>query len=358
MSDGGDGFGEIIGGMMGAEPIEVETIDTAHRPHKAKFWLHPPSSTAIIEAAQVNGLALLPPGEFHPFQLDTFGLGAVYRAAIETRVENVLIGIGGSSTNDGGFGLARSLGWRFLDEEQKEISNWTDLDQLERIIRPMRRVRAHADGPVVRPTVAVDVQNPLLGPNGASRIYGPQKGLRQEDMEKAESCLSLLAKTPIDFAVELLSPEDQKGFSELSHTFEREANAPGAGAAGGLGFGLQAFCGARFESGFDVFAKAARLHERLKTATVVISGEGAMDSQSLMGKGVGSLFRMCRETGIEFIGLAGSISPELTGQIGTDWRVSLSAIVPNLTTLDQAKAQPHRWLGALATQAAKRLQHL
>jgi glycerate kinase len=155
-----------------------------------------------------------------------------------------------------------------------------------------------------------------------------------------------------------LSPEDQKRLAELGLTFKHDAEAPGAGAAGGLGFGLKAFCRAEFVPGFDIFAEAARLRQRLNTANIVISGEGAMDAQSLMGKGVGSLFRLCRERGIEFIGLAGYIEPELPQQIGADWTVSLSAIVPNLTSLEEAKAQPHRWLCMLATHAAKRLQHL
>src|SRR5687767_2366864 len=114
MSDGGDGFGEIIGGMMGAKPITVQTVDSAHRPHEAKFWLK--DDTAIIEAAQVNGLAQLPPGKFHPFELDTFGLGKLFETAIEMGAKKALVGIGGSATNDGGFGLARALGWRFFDE--------------------------------------------------------------------------------------------------------------------------------------------------------------------------------------------------------------------------------------------------
>jgi glycerate kinase len=132
------------------------------------------------------------------------------------------------------------------------------------------------------------------------------------------------------------------------------ADNPGAGAAGGLGFGLQAFTGAKFVPGFDIFAEAANLEARLKTADLVISGEGAMDEQSLMGKGVGSLCRLCQSHGVKFIGLAGSLSREVEEKFHYDRGLALLGIVPSLTTLNQAKAQPAKWLRALAALAAKK----
>ena len=328
MSDGGDGFGEIIGGMMGAEPIEVDTIDAAHRPHKAKFWLHPPSSTAIIEAAQVNGLALLPPGKFHPFELDTYGLGKVYVKAIKAGAKVIYFGIGGSSTNDGGFGFGRAIGWKFLDQRGGLIKKWTELEALTRIIAPRLNL--------VPTIVGVDVQNPLLGPTGASEIYGPQKGLRPEDMPEAEACLRRLTEAPVE--------------GEFSSLVEF-ARIPGSGAAGGLGFGLSAFADATFQSGFDIFAGIAELEMRLKTADIVISGEGSMDAQSLMGKGVGALYQLCKKKNVKFIGLAGSLSLDLAGRLET--AASLWSIVPTLATLDQAKAKPAKYLRLLASEAAK-----
>ena len=168
---------------------------------------------------------MLPPGRFHPFQLDTLGLGAVMRAAAERGARRCLMGIGGSATNDGGFGLARALGWEFLDREGEPIERWTGLDGLERIRVPQRRRWFSA---VV---VATDVRNTLLGPRGATRVYGPQKGLRPQDFALAERCLGRLARV-------------------VKQQFGRDfAREPGAGAAGGLGFGLQAFLGAELHRG-------------------------------------------------------------------------------------------------------------
>ena len=329
MSDGGDGFGEIIGGMMGAERIAVDTIDSAHRLHTAYFWFDHKTKTAIIEAAQVNGLALLPAGKYHPFELDTFGLGKVYMTAAEMGASKIIVGIGGSATNDGGFGFAKALGYQFLNKNSVPIQKWTDLESLERIVMS-------GEMPFIETIVGVDVQNPLLGSNGASRIYGPQKGLREEDMPKAEESLQRLA--------DVVQKQNPSNF----------AGHPGAGAAGGLGFGLEAFVSAKFVPGFDIFADAADLKSRLKDANIVISGEGSMDAQSLMGKGVGSLFQLCQKRGVKFIGLAGSLSRDVTNQFKNDRNLALFGIVPNLAPIEQAKAHPAKYLSLLASEAAKK----
>jgi glycerate kinase len=329
MSDGGEGFGEIIGGMMGGRRIDVLTVDCAGAGHPATFWWIKREETAVIETAEVNGLARLPPGKFHPFDLDTFGLGKIFGCAgFNLGVKKAIVGIGGSATNDGGFGLARSLGWKFLSDRD-EISAWTELDRLQKIEMPSKRIDIDL-------TIACDVQNPLLGPNGCSRIYGPQKGLREQDMLKAESCLARLAEVSKD---------------TLGNDFARE---PGTGAAGGLGFGLRAFLNGKFVPGFEVFAEACTLDDRLKDADIVISGEGAIDSQSLMGKGVGALFQRARQLRVKRIGLAGSLAPDVKSQFAHDANLLLLGIVPDLASLDQAKAQPAKYLSLLASEAAKK----
>jgi glycerate 2-kinase len=315
--------------MMGAEPVAVDTIDAAHRLHTAHFWFDHNTKTAVIEAAQVNGLALLPPGKYHPFELDTFGLGKVYMTAAEMKASKIVVGIGGSSTNDGGFGFAKALGYQFLNSAGVPIQKWTSLDSLERIVMS-------GSVPFIETIVGVDVQNPLLGPNGASRIYGPQKGLREEDMAKAEACLQRMA--------DVVTQTNDDDF----------ASTPGAGAAGGLGFGLEAFVGAKFVPGFDIFADAADLSRRLKDTDVVVSGEGAMDEQSLMGKGVGSLCQLCQTSRVKFVGLAGSLSKDVQAKFASKSNLSLHGIVPNLATLDQAKAEPAKYLRILAAEAAKK----
>ncbi len=184
ISDGGDGFGELVGASLGARTEKAATVDAAHQPCTAQWWWEPDTRTAIIEAAQANGLARLPAGKHHPFNLDTFGLGAVIASARAKGAQRCLIGIGGSATNDGGFGVARSLGWTFFDERGATIERWTQLHLLPRCQPPQ------TTGWPDEMLVAVDVQNPLLGSSGCTRVYGPQKGLRKEVFDMPERCLA------------------------------------------------------------------------------------------------------------------------------------------------------------------------
>ena len=324
MTDGGDGFGEVISGLLRARVQRLETVNAAHRPCSARWWWEPRTKTAIIESAAIVGLAMLPPGRFHPFELDTFGLGAVLRAAEAKGARRCLMGIGGSATNDGGFGLARSLGWKFLDRDGSLIEHWTGLEQLAKIRTPSPRRTLR------QLLVAVDVQNPLLGPRGATRVYGPQKGLRSRDFMHAERCLSRLAKV-------------------VKKDFGRDlARTPGAGAAGGLGFGLRAFLGAQLEPGFDLFARQATVERHLHPVDLVIIGEGAIDSSTFMGKGVGQIAACCRKQGIPCIALAGFVSPGAKKQ---KLFTQIHALT-QLTTVEQAKAKPAYWLERLATRVA------
>jgi glycerate 2-kinase len=324
MSDGGDGFGEVTSALLGAKGQRVRTMDAARRPCVAQWWWEARSRTAIIESAAVIGLAMLPPGRFHPFELDTRGLGDVVGAAARKGARRCMMGIGGSATNDGGFGLARALGWQFLDRGGQRIECWTGLRLLERIQVPQRR-RWFA-----RCLVATDVQNPLLGRRGASRVYGPQKGLRPTDFAVAEQCLGRLARV-----VE----------RQLGRDFAR---VPGAGAAGGLGFGLQAFLGAELTPGLDLFARHAGLERLLGKADLVVTGEGAIDISTLMGKGVGQIGERCRRLRIPCIGLAGMVGMT-SGAKGVFTQIHA---LTELTSVRQAKARPAHWLERLAEQVA------
>ena len=325
MSDGGDGYGEVTSALLQAKSQRVKTVDAAHRPCLARWWWEPRTRTAIIESAAVIGLAMLPPKRFHPFQLDTLGLGAVVRAAANKGATRCLMGIGGSATNDGGFGLARGLGWQFLDRDGQLIERWTGLHRLECIRAPQRR-RWFA-----RCLVASDVQNPLLGPRGATRVYGPQKGLRPQDFALAECCLGRLALVVRQ---------------QFKRDFARESSA---GAAGGLGFGLLAFPGAQLKPGFDLFASHAALDSHLRAADLVITGEGAIDRSTLMGKGVGQIAQRCRQLKIPCISLAGMVSASR----GIAEFFAQTHALTDLTTVQQAKAQPARWLERLAQQVAR-----
>jgi glycerate 2-kinase len=326
VSDGGEGFGELVSACLGAAKRQCRTVDAARRPCDAPWWWEAESQTAIIEAARVNGLAQLPVGKYHPFELDTHGLGAVLAAAAAAGARRCLIGIGGSATNDGGFGLARALGWVFLNDHGQVIERWTELHALSQFRFPPKPDRFE----VVR--VAVDVQNPLLGPQGCTRVYGPQKGLHEEDFEFAERCLGRLAEV-------------------VRRELHFDAAAvPGAGAAGGLGFGLLSFLGARLEPGFALFAHHARLTDRVRQAQLVVTGEGAIDTSTLMGKGVGELASLCRESKVPCLALAGVLANPLQAESRFD---KVYAMVPELASREQAMAAPAAWLEALAARAAQ-----
>lgn len=325
MSDGGDGFGEVMSRLLGACPRTLPAVDAAHRPCAVQWWWEPRTRTAIVESAKVVGLAMLPWRQFHPFALDTAGLGAVIAALGAAGARRCLVGLGGSATNDGGFGLARALSWQFLDGGGRLIEQWTGLDKLARIRAPRRR-RWFADL-----AAAVDVDNRLLGSRGATRVYGPQKGLRAGDFARAERCLRTLARV---------------AGQELGCDLSR---APGAGAAGGLGFGLRAFLGARVEPGFDLFARHAALERRLRQTDLVVTGEGRLDPSSLMGKGVGRLARHCRRLHIPCIALAGIVRADATPARA----FAQARALTELASLAQAKADPARWLERLAERVAR-----
>jgi glycerate kinase len=330
MSDGGDGFGEILGEILGAETRTVETIDAAHRPCAAKWWWIAKDKLAIVESANVIGLAMLPPGKHHPFDLDTYGLGAVLQDVARAGAKRCVVGIGGSATNDGGTGMARALGWKFSNADKREnldIESWTGLPRLNLILPPEAGV---LQLPLIE--VAVDVQNPLTGPAGCTNVYGPQKGIQPSEIARANKAIEQLANVAAEFG--------------------RPADQPGDGAAGGLGFGLRCFAGGTLRPGFDLFARQVGLDARLAQCDLVITGEGAIDRSTLMGKGVGELANQCRDAGLPCIGLAGILDappPELTRRFAL-----CAGIVDEIATSEEALAKPAESLVRLADSAARR----
>lgn len=326
MSDGGDGFGEIVGKLLGAEQRNTGTVNAAHESIAGSWWWSEPRRTAVVESANVIGLAMLPPGKFHPFQLDTLGLGQLLQLiAKEHAGANLVIGIGGSATNDGGFGMARGLGFKFLDHLDYCLNEWVALESLARIQKP------EIEAVFGEVTIACDVQNPLLGPNGASRVYGPQKGLRAEDFVAAERCLGRLAEV-------------------VKRDLGKDCSAePGTGAAGGLGYGLRVFLKGRFEAGFEIFARLAKLEEKIAAADLVITAEGAIDTQTDMGKGTGAVAKLAREHGKRCVGLAGYLPQKENRAFDL-----AMGIAPELTSVEAAKKEPEKWLRKLSALAAGR----
>ncbi|MEN9677585.1 MAG: hypothetical protein RIS76_3481 [Verrucomicrobiota bacterium] len=328
MSDGGDGFGEIIAGLIGATECVTATVDAANRPIGARWWWHPEMKLAVIEAAQSIGLAMLPPNRYHPFELDTRGLGPLIQAAVAAGAQTILLGIGGSATNDGGFGLARSLGWRFFDDRDLPIEKWVKLNKLTRWLPPIDPILG------VDFVVAVDVENVMLGLNGCTRIFGPQKGILMTQFAIAEAALERMSSKA----------------SEL-HGYDVAAD-PGSGAAGGLGFGLRSFFNARLEPGFEIFARHSRIDEKLSKADLILTGEGMIDKQTLMGKGTGRLAQRCHALGKRCVGFAGMIEGAAKTQMADRLFHSVHPISPIMTNPNDAKREAMMWLERLAHKVA------
>ena len=236
-----------------------------------------------------------------------------------------MVGIGGSATNDAGFGLARKLGWTFLDRSGTELRQWTDLASCTDVLPPQQRLN------LGRVTVAVDVNNPLLGPRGCTRVYGPQKGMRPQDFARAERNLRRLAR--------LMAQSSGAALHQV----------PGAGAAGGLGFGLMAFLDARTASGFELFSRLSKLRTRIRHADLVITGEGCLDTQSLMGKGSGNVAALCREAGRPCIALVGTHKLRSKTSAGF---ASIHTLAPHFLSEQEALRQPGLHLRRLAAHIA------
>jgi glycerate kinase len=279
IADGGEGTAEALITAKNGRWVECATVDAQNRPLTAKYGLIG-SREAVMEMSSASGLALVSDLPLDPARASTHGTGLMMLDALQRGAQRIIIGIGGSATNDGGTGMARALGFRFLDAEGRELENLpAELDRLESIAAPEKRP--------VEVLVACDVTNPLLGPQGCTRVYGPQKGVR--DFEWFESRLARLeAVVKRDLGVDA---------AEIS----------GAGAAGGLGYGLMAFCGAKLTSGFDLIAEIIGLKARIAAADLVITGEGKLDAQTLHGKGPMGVAETARAMGKPVIGIGGVI---------------------------------------------------
>lgn len=285
MADGGEGTAEAVVTALSGEWCEAATFDAQNRPVTARYGLvrETGGQEAIMEMSAASGLAMVSDLMLNPAVATTHGTGLMLQDAIERGVRRIVIGIGGSATNDGGIGMAAALGFRFVDAAGAALDPIIDhMDRLARIEAP------DADFPEI--LVACDVNNPLLGVHGCTRVYGPQKGVT--DFEFFEKRLQQVA----DIARRDLGVDHR--------------DVPGAGAAGGLGFGLMTFCGARLTSGFELIADLVHLRERISSADLVITGEGRMDAQTLHGKGPMGVSDMARELGKPIAAFAGAIEAE------------------------------------------------
>ncbi len=326
VADGGDGTLEAVQEAMSARRCLATARDARGRARNVPWLWDPSSQTAWIESSLVVGLAGLSAEERQPLTATTAGLGDLVLAATAAGAQRIFVALGGSATNDAGCGMAAMLGFGFLDSDDAPIEPVpANLARLHRI-RPPEALR------VAAVTGLVDVGNPLLGPDGASRVYGPQKGASTAEVETLEQALRRVA----DIARRDLHAPDP--------------STPGAGAAGGLGYGLMAFLGAELRSGFEVIAEITGLQKAIESADLVITGEGRLDAQTASGKAPAGVARLARACGKPVIALAGSVP------LTKEDHGAFDAVLPIINepmTLDQAMQQAAPLLAEAAARAAR-----
>jgi glycerate kinase len=289
VADGGDGTVEALVDARRGEYRTARVEGPLGDPVDARYGLIDSMGTAVVELASASGLVLIPPESRDPRRASTYGFGQLLEAARRNRAPEILAGIGGSATNDGGAGMAQALGYRLLDADGRELRRGgAALARLERIDPADYDRSGWAE---VRVRVASDVTNPLTGPHGASAVYGPQKGAGEEAVTELDAALAHLA---------VVIKRD------LGKTV---ADIPGAGAAGGTGAGLVAFLNAELTPGAPLIVGASGFDRQLLGADLVITGEGRADEQTAYGKAPGEVAKRAAAAGVPVILLAGSKGP-------------------------------------------------
>ncbi len=286
LADGGEGTVQALVDATGGRIIHHQVMGPLMQPVDTFFGILADGKTAVIEMAAASGIELLADDELNPSATSTYGTGQLMKKALDLGCEKIIIGIGGSATNDGGTGMAMALGVRFLDAENSEVGQGggalgeiTNIDD------------ANSDKRLknCEVIIAADVTNLLTGSEGASRIYAPQKGADAREVE-------ILEKNMVHYA-QVLSEKYQRDF----------ANIPGAGAAGGLGAGLLAFANAQICAGFEVVKNTLHLEDEIEKADLVITGEGKIDAQTRFGKTPGGVARLAQKYHKPVIAVAGSL---------------------------------------------------
>lgn len=322
LADGGEGTVDALIVATGGEKINVEVSDPLGRQINSFFGILGDGETAVVEMAAASGLPLLKEEEKNPLVTTTYGTGELIKAALDRGCSKLIIGIGGSATNDGGMGMARALGVRFLDSSGNELepggASLLDLQQIDvsGIDDRLKNVSTE---------VACDVDNPLCGPRGASAIYGPQKGASPQDVEVLDGALANYA--------EVLKKRLNIHVKDI----------PGAGAAGGLGAGLLAFLNGNLKPGIDIVLQAANFSEKVRECQLVLTGEGKIDEQTAFGKAPVGVAREAKKFNLPVIGFAGVLGERYQNVYEKGIDVVL-ANVQEITDLSQALENADSWL--------------
>jgi glycerate kinase len=303
VGDGGDGTAELILKYSNGSTISATAHDSLMRKISSSFGLMEEGKTAVIEMANASGLRLLQSNELDPLHTSSFGTGELIENALDMGVNKIIMCIGGSATVDGAVGLLQALGFRFLDKDGKELTNMPEtLINLEIIdfAGVNKRIKQ------CKIIVLCDVENALLGKEGAAAVFGPQKGADPDDVKKLEASLTKLSN--------IIFKQTGKNISMIKS----------GGAAGGTAAGLAAFLNADLVNGIDYFLSLTKFDEALEGKDLVITGEGSIDMQTLHGKGPFGVARRAKQKGVPVIGLAGKIPAERIGPLEQYFDVLLS----------------------------------
>jgi len=289
MADGGDGTVQCLVNATGGEILRKKVTGPLGDEVLASYGILGDKKTAVIEMAEASGLTLVPENKRNPLITTTYGTGQLIKAALDRGCRKMIIGIGGSATNDGGAGMVQALGVKLLDKDGEEVGfGGGELKKIFRIDTKYLDKRLSE----TKVLIASDVSNPLCGPKGASRIYGPQKGATPEVIEELDESLAHFA--------EIIKRDLNKNVKDM----------PGAGAAGGLGASLMAFLDAELRPGIEIMIEIVKLEQAIKDADLVITGEGKIDSQTIYGKAPIGVARIAKKYNILVIAVAAIISDD------------------------------------------------
>ena len=291
LADGGEGTTDALIEGMNGERIDLTVTGPMHTPVDAYYGYLRETNTAVMEMASAAGITLVPDKEKNPLLATSYGVGEMIIDAIQRGCRNFIIGIGGSITNDGGIGMLKALGVRFLDEKGE------DAGEGGQALAKVARIDVSGMNPLLKEChiqVACDVNNPLCGENGSTYVYGPQKGVTEDMKKTLDEAMAHFARV-------------------TSESLENDyMNTPGAGAAGGLGFAFLAYVGATLTPGIELILDAVGLEDELSGADVVVTGEGRLDFQTAMGKAPVGVARLAKKYNARVVAFAGSVTKEAT----------------------------------------------
>lgn len=327
LADGGEGTVDALVETANSEMVELVVKGPLLKPTTAKYCILKDTNTAVIEMAAASGITLITPEERNPLDTTTYGVGELIKDAICRGCRRFIVGIGGSATNDGGTGMLTALGYEFLDKNGKPIAlgakGLKDLCEI-------KTDKALSDLTDCTFGVACDVTNTLCGENGCSAVFGPQKGATPEMVRDMDAWL--------------------KNYADIAKTVSNKAdeNVAGVGAAGGLGFAFLAFTNATLKSGIEIILDEIKIEKEIKDADIVVTGEGRLDSQTVMGKAPIGVARLAKKYGKKVIAFSGCVTEdaEVCNMHGID---AFFPIVRGVTTLDDALNTENAYKNLTAT---------